>query len=396
MIKSALMTTARQDITQPDSEAAAHPFDFGSGHVVPNDANDPGLVFDVTDEEYDAYVCGTDSPAIDQPRCDLLAAGGLSFGGADLNQPNISIGTLASTRTVTRRVTNIGDESETYVAEVVPPPETDVVVTPANLTIAPGQSATFDVKLTYLSGPLDLWRFGSLTWISNDHSVRSVLAVKPTSVTAPAEVTSFGGSGSLTIPVGFGYTGTYTPGVHGLRTPLVLDGFVDEDPDKTFTFRTTDGVTAHLIDVPANEAYLRFALFDELTDGNDDLDMYVYYCPDSVNCTKIGESGEPTSREQVNVILPGAGRYAVLIHGFETDNVAGGPGANYQLLAWSFGLNDNQGNMSATGPATVSSGTTGEVVVNWSGLSPDMIYLGGISHNTPQGLVAITVVSIQN
>jgi hypothetical protein len=209
-------------------------------------------------------------------------------------------------------------------------------------------------------------------------------------------VQSTGADGTFGFPVEFGYTGSYSPGVHGLRAPLVIDGFVDEDPTKTFTFRTSNGVTAHLIDVPADQAYLRFALYDELTDGEDDLDMYVYYCPDSVNCTKLGESGEPTSREQFNVLLPGAGRYAVFVHGFDTDNVAGGPGAHYTLLGWAFGLVDDQGNMTASGPGFVNAGTTETVNVSWAGLGSDTIYLGGISHNTPQGLVAITVVTIQN
>jgi subtilisin family serine protease len=395
-IKSALMTTARQDVNQQDGSTPANPFDFGSGHIVPNDANDPGLVYDVTDDEYDAFACGTASPAVEQIRCDELAAGGLSFEAEDLNQPSITVSRLANSQTVTRRVTNVGDESETYVALVSAPIEMAVDVVPSNLTIGPGLSATFDVRFTYESGPLDLWRFGSLTWSSSNHDVRSVMAVRPVSVTAPAEVSSFGGSGNISFPVEFGYTGSYSPGVHGLRKPLVVNGFVDEDPTKTFTFRSTNGVTAHLIDVPADQAYLRFELYDELTDGDDDLDMYIYYCPDGVNCTKIGQSGEPTSRERFNVLLPGAGRYAVLIHGFETDNVAGGPGANYQLLGWSFGLIENLGNMTATGPTFVNAGTTENVDVSWSNLESDTIYLGGISHNTPQGLVAITVISIRN
>jgi subtilisin family serine protease len=395
-LKSALMTTARQDINQQDGTTPANPFDFGAGHIVPNKANDPGLVYDVTDDEYDAFACGTASPAVDQARCDALTAAGFSFEAEDLNQPSIAVARLANSQTVTRRVTNVGDEAETYVANVVAPPEMTVDVVPSNLTIGPGQSAKFDVTFTYASGPLDLWRFGSLTWSSSDHDVRSVLGVQPVSVTAPAEVTSFGGTGSISFPVEFGYTGSYMPGVHGLRKPLVVDGFVDEDPTKTFTFRSTNGVTAHLIDVPADQLYLRFAMYDELTDGDDDLDMYVYYCPDNITCTKIGQSGESTSREQFNVLLPGAGRYAVLVHGFETDNVAGGPGAVYQLLGWSVGLIDDQGNMTATGPGFVNAGTTANVDVNWNGLESNWIYLGGVSHNTPQGLVAVTVITIRN
>jgi hypothetical protein len=133
-----------------------------------------------------------------------------------------------------------------------------------------------------------------------------------------------------------------------------------------------------------------------LTDGDDDLDLYIYHCPDNVNCVRVGESGEPTSQEEVNFLLPAAGRYAALIHGFETDNISGGPGANYTLLAWAFGLIDDQGNMTAAGPAFVNAGTSDNVTVDWSGLQSDTIYLGGVSHNTPQGLSAITVIRIGN
>ena len=396
VLKSALMTTARQSVTASDSDANATPFDFGAGHIVPNDATDPGLVYEVTDDEYDAFACGTDSPGVSTDRCDELAAAGMSFEAADLNEPSVAVGRLVDTRTVTRRVTNPGETTETYTVDVVQPVGIRVDVVPTSLTVPPGQSASYDVSLAYQSGPLDLWRFGSLTWKNNEHSVYSPLAVRPVSVNAPAQVTAFGASGSLTFPVEFGYTGSYSPGVHGLRLPLVINGFVDNDPTKTYSFRTTNGVTAHLIDVPAGEAYLRFALFDYYTDGNDDLDMYVYYCADNVNCSKVGESGGPTSEEEVDLLLPAGGRYAVLIHGYETDQVAGGPGANYSLFGWSFGLDDDQGNMTASGPAFVNAGSTEDITVNWQGLLSDTIYLGGISHDTPQGISAITVIRIGN
>jgi subtilisin family serine protease len=393
-LKSALMTTARQNVTLPD-DTPAIPFDFGAGHIVPNDANDPGLVYEITDDEYDAFSCGVASPAINQTRCDELAATGRSFDTSDLNQPSITASRLIGQRTITRRVTNVSDNSESYIAEIVEPPGIAVQVAPPSLTLGPGQSASYDVTLTYQSGPQDIFRFGSVTWVSDDHRVRGVLSVRPLSIDAPGEIVSFGGSGTLTFPVEFGYSGSYSPNVHGLSLPYVDDGFVDQDPDKTFSFRTGNGVTAHLVDVPADQLYLRFALFDELTDGNDDLDLYVYYCPDGINCSKIGESGGETSREQVDIYAPGAGTYAVFVHGFETDP-AGGSGTFYTLLGWAFGINDNQGNMSAVGPAFVTSGTTEDVTVTWSGLAADTLYLGGISHNTPEGLVSLTLINIGN
>jgi subtilisin family serine protease len=396
-IKSALMTTARQDIKQSDEQTDAHPFDFGSGHIAPNSANDPGLVYDVSADEYDAYSCGIQSPIIDQARCDQLAAAGFSLSLSDLNQPAIAVSRLANESTVTRHVTNVSDTAESYVAEIVAPAGIGVQVVPSSLSLSPGQSASFSVTTTYQTGALDLWRFGSLTWTGSDHSVHSPIAVRPTSISAPAEVSSFGGTGSLSFPVEFGYNGAYTPGVHGLKRAFVVDGFVDQDPDRTFTFRTNNGVTLHLLTVSANQAYVRFILRDEFTDGDDDLDMYIYYSPDGNSYNRIGQSGEFNSDEEFSLLNPAAGFYAVFVHGFETDSSdAGGPGSNYKLLAWEFGFNDDVGNMTATGPAFVSAGGTENVVVNWSNLGTDSIYLGGISHNTPQGRVGFTIVSIRN
>ena len=395
-IKSALMTTAHQDIRQQDGRTQANPFDFGSGHIAPNSANDPGLVYDISDDEYDAFACGIGSPAVDQARCDALASAGASFAASALNQPNIVASKMTNAVTITRRVTNVSDESESYFAEILAPSGMDVQVTPVSLNVGPGMSASYDITITYTDGPLDLWRFGSLTWASDKHAVRSVIAVKPVSLTAPVEVKSSGGTGSITFPVTFGYNGAYSPGIHGLDRAFVTNGFVDNDPTKTFSFREINGVTLHRFTVPASQLYLRFSLFDQLTDGDDDLDMYLYYCPDNITCSRIGESGEDTSREQIDVQVPGAGTYLVFVHGFETDEVSGGPGSNYQLLAWQIGINDNVGNMTATGPATVTAGSTHDVTVNWSGLGSNSVYMGAISHLTPQGLVAITLVSIQN
>jgi subtilisin family serine protease len=396
-IKSALMTTSRQNITASTGLGDANPFDFGAGHIVPNAAVDPGLVYELSDDEYDAFACGIESPAVTDTRCEELEAAGMSFEARELNLPSIAMSKLANSQTVTRRVTNVSEEAGSYTVEVSPPPGMRVDVVPSTISLGPGESASFEVTISYESGPLDLWRFGSMTWHSDSRDVFSPIAVRPTSVVAPKEITTFGGTGSVSFEVEFGYSGSYSPRVHGLNLPLVLNGFVDNDPQKTFSFRTTGGVTQHIISVPANQLYLRFALFDALTDGDDDLDMYVYYCgTDGSSCIKLGESGGPTSQERFDVYRPAEGFYAVMIHGFETDEIQGGPGANYQLLGWAFGVTDDQGNMSANGPAFVAAGTTQTVTVEWANLLGNTIYLGGISHNTPQGISGLTLLTIGN
>ncbi|MDH3363380.1 MAG: hypothetical protein OEM45_06710, partial [Gammaproteobacteria bacterium] len=221
------MTTARHDVKASAGLSDANPFDLGAGHIEPNGAIDPGLIFDVNDDEYDAFACGTESPAVSSTRCDELAAAGFSFEPADLNQPSIAISELTSQQTVRRRVTNIGDEADSYTVTIAAPPGMSVDVSPQSLSLVPGESANFDVTLTYLSGPLDLWRFGSLTWSSATRDVYSPIAVKPASISAPGEITTFGGTGTTSFTVEFGYAGGYSPGVHGLNLPLILDGFVD-------------------------------------------------------------------------------------------------------------------------------------------------------------------------
>ena len=395
-IKSALMTTARQDLGLMGSESTPIPFDFGAGHIVPNDALNPGLVYDVGDDDYDAFACGFGLASVPVSRCAALIDAGMSILPADMNQPSVTVSRLANQRTVARRVTNVSEESQQYSASVSAPDGISVTIDPPVLSLAPGETATFDVSLQYASGPLDQWRFGELTWDGSDHNVRSTLAIRPVSLTAPLQRNGIGGSGSLNFDVEFGYSGAYTPQVHGLRLPLVINGFVDNDPTKTFSFRTVNGVTAHLIDVPANQLYLRFALFDELTDGDEDLDLYIYFCPDGINCFRLGESGEPTSTEEFDVFQPAAGRYAALVHGFETDEISGGPGSNYQLAAWSLGQLDDQGNMAVSAPSIVAAGTTETVTIDWSNLESQTIYLGAISHNTPQGLSGLTIIQIVN
>ena len=285
-------------------------------------------------------------------------------------------------------------ESGTYAVTIEAPPGIQVSVNPPTLSLAPGATAEYQVTLRYESGPLDLWTFGALTWSNDEHAVRSTIAVRPVSVAAPAELVGEGSDGGLTFDVQFGYTGVYDARVHGLSLPLVINSFVANDPAKNFTRRTSNGVTAHLIDVPANQLYLRFALFDALTDGNDDLDMYVYYCPGDGTCSKIGESGEPTSQERFDYYRPPAGRYEVLVHGFATDEVAGGTGANYSLLGWSMGEVDDRGNLSVGAPNFINAGSTETVAVDWYGLATATIYMGGISHNTPAGLSALTLLTI--
>ncbi len=91
--------------------------------------------------------------------------------------------------------------------------------------------------------------------------------------------------------------------------------------------------------VPTGTSYTRFALFDDFTDGNGDLDMYVYR-----GGSLVGISGSGTSQEEVNFVNPTADTYTVWVHRFATD----GPGCKFHVFDWVLDTTD-AGNMTITG-----------------------------------------------
>jgi subtilisin family serine protease len=396
-LKSALMTTTYVEVERADGEPA-DAFDMGAGHVDANRAIDPGLVYDSSFADYAAYLCGYHEPPFSIAACAAHAAAGHSSAAVDLNLPSVGVAALISGDVVRRRVTNVGPPAS-FTAEVIPPAGLDVTVEPASLVLGTGETAEFGVRFADNGADRDLWSFGELAWVSAAHRVESPIVVQAVTLRAAPEVFLSGTQGTAVLPVGFGYDGAYGATVHGLELPTldangqVPRGFVDDDPTNAFSFRFDNGVSMHALEVPANQLLLRVALFDELTDGQDDLDLFLFYCPSS-QCSQIAKSDGVSSVEQINIAQPLPGSYVLLVHGFETDQVAGGPGANYSLFTWSLGANEAAGNSSVTAPTTVANGDRIDVGLQWSGLAPASRYLGAISHTTPNGLYGATVINV--
>jgi subtilisin family serine protease len=395
-LKSALMTTARQDLVTEEDGAAAGPFAFGAGHVVPNAALRPGLVYESGTPDYDAFLCGRGEARVSSGQCAALAEAGFATDAVDLNLPSVAVGNLVTRRSVRRRVTNLGEAAQ-FVAEVESPPGTTVSVQPSLLSLGQGESAEFSIDIEAGSAPLYEWQAGSFSWSSGSSKARSPLVLRPLPFLAPLEVGGSGTAGTLGFDLQFGYDGTYFPRVHGLAAPQVFSRSVQNDPDNNYVFRTSPPphVARVEVSVPAGTLYLRIATFDELTDGDDDLDLYVYYCPVRGLCNElIGVSGEATSEERVDIVLPEAGWYLIDVHGFATDDAAGGPGANFDLLVWQFGLEDDRGNLIVTGsPASAAAGTSGRLDLSWN-LPAAGRYLGAVTHNDAEGALDLTLVEI--
>lgn len=377
MIKSALMTTGRQDVFKEDGATPADPFDMGAGHIVPNSAVDPGLVYDAGLFDYFAFLCGA-TVAIHPDDCAFLESEGFSFDGSDLNLASIGIADLAGTQTVSRTVTNVDETEATYTASVDAPAGISVVVEPASFTVAPGVTQEFTVTFTTGAAIPDQWAFGSLTWGDGSHSVRSPLAIKPVGVAAPEEQMGTGTTGTLSYDVTFGYEGPFSADPWGLIGATETAGNVVDDPADNINVALASGVgiTVHEVVVPADTEYSRFSLFDDYTDGEDDLDLYVFG-PIGPDYAFVGGSGSATSEEEVNVEELAAGTYDVIVHGWETD----GPDANYTLFSWNV-PGSASGNMtvaSTTDTATIAG--TATITVTWSDLDADTKYLGAAAYN---------------
>ena len=108
-IKSALMTTGYNVLDTGISEATRI-FRQGAGHVQPNSAIDPGVVYDSGFNDWLNFICGVQPGSF----CSEFSA----IDPSDLNQASIAIGALAGVQTVKRSLTNVSDTELTLYPEM--------------------------------------------------------------------------------------------------------------------------------------------------------------------------------------------------------------------------------------------------------------------------------------
>lgn len=373
MIKSALMTTARDVLDGPNT----HPlviFRQGAGFVQPPRMDDPGLVFDSNIVEWKAFECGTGQLVADY--CSFLA-----IDPSNLNTPSIAIGDLGGVQTVTRRVTNVTKQAATYTASVAGMAGIETVVSPSTLVVGPGETKSFTVRFTRTTAAPNAYVGGQLTLSDGAHNVRVPMVVRPVALAAPAQVTATPAGGSYTVR--FGFSGPFTATPRGLVPASVTAGSVVDDP--TDSSCSIDLATATKIDVaiPADTTHARFSLFDADVTPGSDIDLCVYS-----GGALVGSSGSGTSAEEVNLVNPAAGTYTVVITGFAV------PGSSpFRLHTWLLG-STAAGNMAVSAPANASVGATGTIGLTFSGLAPATKYLGSVAYGGTTGLPAPTLVRV--
>ncbi|KAK9057892.1 hypothetical protein SSX86_022731 [Deinandra increscens subsp. villosa] len=184
-IKSAIMTTAivkdnTGNLMLDETKNEANPFSRGAGHIDPNRAMNPGLVYDLTVNDYLDFLCtrGYNETVIqkfsEQPyKCPEKNS------ILDFNYPSITVHKLNGTVTVTRRLTNVGPPG-IYTVGVKSPVGISVEVKPNILAFGKkGEVKKFE--LTMKADGTTVIRdyvFGELRWSNGKHyHVKSPIVV---------------------------------------------------------------------------------------------------------------------------------------------------------------------------------------------------------------------------
>ncbi|XAR70354.1 Cucumisin [Bertholletia excelsa] len=187
-VKSALMTTAY--VVDPRKHEDLE-FAYGSGHINPVQAIDPGLIFDASEADYVNFLCkqGYNTSTLrivtgDKSVCNSTKPGR----GWDLNYPSFSL-YVEDNQPIwgvfTRTVTNVGEAKSTYTASVRMPQiiNVSVEVKPSVLSFsAAGEKKSFTVKVTGPRIAQQPITSGAITWQDGAHVVRTPLVNCRTSI----------------------------------------------------------------------------------------------------------------------------------------------------------------------------------------------------------------------
>ncbi|XP_022754792.1 subtilisin-like protease SBT1.8 [Durio zibethinus] len=185
-IKSALMTTAyTEDNTNSSLSDAAdgslsNPWVHGAGHVDPQKALSPGLVYDISTEEYIVFLCSLgytlDHVQTIVKRPNITCSTKFNDPG-ELNYPSFSVlfGDIRVVR-YTRELTNVGPAGSSYKVTVNGPSTVGISVRPRTLDFrSVGEKKRYTVTFVAKRGtsPMARSEFGSIVWGNAKNQVRS-------------------------------------------------------------------------------------------------------------------------------------------------------------------------------------------------------------------------------
>lgn len=160
----------------------ATPLSYGSGHIRPNSAMDPGLVYDLTNADYVDFLCSIGYTTEDMSYFQNYTCPSRYKLLEDFNYPTIVFPYHRNLQqTAIHRLKNVGSPG-TYRIRYRTPAGFNVTVKPESLTFDKvGDEKVFTVYMQptpreYIKSG---WNSGWLVWSDGKHHVRSPLIIKP-------------------------------------------------------------------------------------------------------------------------------------------------------------------------------------------------------------------------
>jgi subtilisin family serine protease len=394
MAKSALMTTARNDVLKENGRTKADPFDMGAGHISAVEQGnygtmfDPGLVYDEGLFGYAGFTCGADLGIFDADTCQFLEDIGVPMDPSDLNLASIAIADLAGVQTITRTITNVSDRTSNFTATARGMRGFKMTISPKNVRLAPGESATVEITVENKNARIGSWTFGTLTWRGSGYRVTSPVALKASLFSAPDNVAGSGTDGSASFDVTFGYEGDYTAAPHGLSANAPVSGSIGQDPDQTYPSGDDAPGPAGGVDMfdftVTDSALVRWTLN---IPGDDDLDLFLEDSGGNI----IAASGNGGTDEFIELVLPANDTYTLVVHGWSVPSAP----LDYSVNFWDVPLTPGGGSLSVdNAPASATLGDTGTIDISWTGLTGGESYLGAVSHSDANGIIGLTAVEV--
>jgi subtilisin family serine protease len=197
-IKSALMTTAYttykngETLQDVATGTPATPFAFGAGYVDPVAALDPGLVYDVTVEDYVDFFCALNYSSAQIKLItnkDVACDSSKQYRLQDLNYPSFAVpletasdrkggeGVQTSIK-YTRTLTNVGDPATYKISLYSETQSVKMSVEPGSLSFSKAyEKKSYTVTFNATSMPSGTTSFARLEWSDGKHTVGSPIAL---------------------------------------------------------------------------------------------------------------------------------------------------------------------------------------------------------------------------
>ncbi|XP_023738057.1 subtilisin-like serine-protease S [Lactuca sativa] len=184
MIKSAIMTTAvttdnTRNLIKNDDSTYATPFDYGSGHINPVAAVNPGLIYDFDTNDLINLLCssGATLSQLKNLTTTPVYCKNPPTPSYNFNYPSIGVANLTGNLSVYRTVTYIGEGPAVFYSKLE--------ITGVKASVYPnvmrfgksGEKMTYRIDFGTYKSSNGSFEFGSLTWMNNIYRVKSPIAV---------------------------------------------------------------------------------------------------------------------------------------------------------------------------------------------------------------------------